>query len=45
MDIWSLTLPAANEGLAITCALAMTFPVNMVAGIPFIAFVARAVVG
>ena len=22
MDIWSLTLPAANEGLAITCALA-----------------------
>jgi hypothetical protein len=40
-----LALPAANEGLAITCALAMTFPVNMVAGIPFIAFVARAVVG
>ena len=40
-----LALPAANEGLAITCALAMTFPVNMVAGIPFIAFVARAAVG
>ena len=40
-----LALPAANEGLAITCALAMTFPVNMVVGIPFIAFVARAVVG
>lgn len=36
-----LALPAANEGLAITCSLAITFPVNMVAGIPFISFIAR----
>ena len=33
-----LALPHANEGLAITCSLAMTFPVNMVIGIPVIAY-------
>ncbi len=38
-----LALPTANEGLAITCSLAMTFPLNMIAGIPFIAYIARLV--
>ncbi|MGI9137346.1 MAG: sodium-dependent bicarbonate transport family permease [Candidatus Nanopelagicales bacterium] len=37
-----LALPHANEGLAITCSLAMTFPVNMVIGIPLIAFLGSA---
>ena len=39
-----LALPEANEGLAITCSLAITFPVNMVAGIPLLAALGEAVV-
>ena len=39
-----LALPAANEGLAITCALAITFPVNMVAGIPALTYLGRVLV-
>jgi hypothetical protein len=36
-----LALPRANEGLAITCSLALTFPFNMVAGIPLLVFFSR----
>lgn len=36
-----LALPRANEGLAITCSLAITFPINMVVGIPYMVFLAR----
>lgn len=36
-----LALPNANEGLAITCGLAVTFPLNMIAGIPMMVFLAR----
>lgn len=36
-----LALPMANDGLAITCSLAVTFPINMVAGIPLMVFFAR----
>ena len=36
-----LALPRANEALAVTCSLAITFPVNMVAGIPLYAYLAR----
>lgn len=36
-----LALPNANEGLAITCSLAVTFPLNMIAGIPMMVFLAR----
>ncbi len=32
-----LALPNADEGLAITCSLGLTFPLNMVAGIPALA--------
>lgn len=37
-----LALPTANEGLAITCSLAITFPLNMVAGIPVLTSLAEA---
>lgn len=36
-----LALPNANEGLAITCSLAVSFPLNMIAGIPMMVFLAR----
>ena len=39
-----LALPQANEGLAITCSLAITFPVNMVVGIPLLAALSELVV-
>jgi hypothetical protein len=39
-----LALPSANEGLAITCSLALTFPVNMIAGIPVLAYLGRILV-
>lgn len=40
-----LALPSANEGLAITCSLALTFPVNMIVGIPVLAYLGRILVG
>lgn len=39
-----LALPSANEGLAITCSLALTFPVNMIVGIPVLAYLGRVLV-
>lgn len=37
-----LALPSADEGLAITCSLALTFPLNMVVGIPVLAALGEA---
>lgn len=38
-----LSLPNANEGLSITASLGITFPVNLILGIPWLAWVATAI--
>jgi hypothetical protein len=36
-----LALPAANPGYYLTASLALTFPFNLVAGLPIYAWLAR----